>query len=61
MLIKPITCGAPARVSAADSIVIVTGGSRGIGRSVVQRLARDGLSIVVGYGSNLAAAASLSR
>ena len=37
-------------------VAIVTGGSRGIGRSVVQRLAGDGYSVVVGYGSNHAEA-----
>lgn len=35
---------------------IVTGGSRGIGRAVVQRLARDGFSVVVGYAGQKAAA-----
>jgi 3-oxoacyl-[acyl-carrier protein] reductase len=33
-------------------VVIVTGGSRGIGRSVVRQLAGEGCSVVVGYGSN---------
>jgi len=37
-------------------VAIVTGGSRGIGRSVVQRLAADGLRVAVGYASNRAAA-----
>jgi 3-oxoacyl-[acyl-carrier protein] reductase len=37
-------------------VAIVTGGSRGIGRRVVQRLAGDGYSVVVGYGSNHAEA-----
>lgn len=42
--------------TAAPRAAIVTGGSRGIGRSVVQRLAADGLSVAVGYGSNRAEA-----
>jgi 3-oxoacyl-[acyl-carrier protein] reductase len=37
-------------------VAIVTGGSRGIGRSVVQRLAADGHSIVIAYASNRAEA-----
>ncbi len=36
----------------APHVVIVTGGSRGIGRSVVRQLAGEGFSVVVGYGSN---------
>jgi 3-oxoacyl-[acyl-carrier protein] reductase len=39
-------------------VAIVTGGSRGIGRSVVRRLAEDGFSVVVGYGTNLTEASS---
>jgi 3-oxoacyl-[acyl-carrier protein] reductase len=37
-------------------VAIVTGGSRGIGRSVVQRLAGDGFSVAVGYAANRAEA-----
>jgi 3-oxoacyl-[acyl-carrier protein] reductase len=37
-------------------VAIVTGGSRGIGRSVVQRLAADGFAVAVGYASNRAEA-----
>jgi NAD(P)-dependent dehydrogenase (short-subunit alcohol dehydrogenase family) len=37
-------------------VAIVTGGSRGIGRRCAERLARDGLAVVVGYGSNEAEA-----
>ncbi|RMB84142.1 SDR family oxidoreductase [Streptomyces shenzhenensis] len=33
-------------------VAIVTGGSRGIGREVVTRLAADGLAVVVGYAGN---------
>lgn len=46
-------------MTAADAgglVAVVTGGSRGIGRAVVTRLARDGLAVVVGYAGNAAAA-----
>ncbi|MFK0256703.1 SDR family oxidoreductase [Streptomyces sp. NPDC090445] len=36
---------------------LVTGGSRGIGRAIAQRLARDGALVAVHYGRNEAAAA----
>lgn len=38
--------------TAAARVAIVTGGSRGIGRQVVDRLAADGYAVVVNYASN---------
>ncbi|MFI9321326.1 glucose 1-dehydrogenase [Kitasatospora aureofaciens] len=35
---------------------VVTGGSRGIGRAIVERLAREGADVVLGYASDRAAA-----
>lgn len=37
-------------------VAIVTGGSRGIGRGCVERLAEDGFAVVVGYSSHVAQA-----
>lgn len=33
-------------------VVVVTGGSRGIGRAVAQRLAAEGMAVVIGYANN---------
>jgi 3-oxoacyl-[acyl-carrier protein] reductase len=38
---------------------LVTGGSRGIGRAIVKRLAGDGASVVFSYAANADAAASV--
>ena len=44
--------------ASAPRVAIVTGGSRGIGRSVARHLAGDGFSIVIGYASNKGEAAA---
>jgi len=40
----------------APRVAVVTGGSRGIGRAVSERLARDGLAVVVNYPRDAASA-----
>ena len=39
-----------------SKVAIVTGGSRGIGRAIAQRLAQDGFAVAVNYAGNTAAA-----
>lgn len=43
-------------MTASGVTAVVTGGSRGIGRAVVERLARDGAAVVFSYASDKAAA-----
>jgi len=43
----------------SEKVALVTGGSRGIGRAVALRLARDGISVAVNYVASESAAAEL--
>lgn len=45
----------------AGKTAVVTGGSRGIGRAIVRRLARDGARVVFSYRRNKAAAVTLAK
>ncbi|MGG7611148.1 SDR family NAD(P)-dependent oxidoreductase, partial [Streptomyces sp. ZG43] len=47
---------ASAQPSASPRVAVVTGGSRGIGRRTVGRLAADGYAVVVGYAGHRDAA-----
>ncbi|MFC8428271.1 SDR family oxidoreductase [Streptomyces sp. NPDC057253] len=49
---SPDGLAAGARSTGSPRVAIVTGGSRGIGRRTVGRLAADGYAVVVGYGGN---------
>ncbi|MFF2540958.1 glucose 1-dehydrogenase [Kitasatospora sp. NPDC058063] len=51
--------GGPAPLT--GKAAVVTGGSRGIGRAVVRRLARDGAQVVLGYAHDERAAAEVVR
>jgi NAD(P)-dependent dehydrogenase (short-subunit alcohol dehydrogenase family) len=44
-----------------DSVVIITGGSRGIGRAAALKVAAQGFKVVVGYATNEAAAHDVVR
>jgi 3-oxoacyl-[acyl-carrier protein] reductase len=42
-------------------VAIVTGSSRGIGAAIVERLARDGFTVVINYSGSAAPAEDLAR
>lgn len=46
----------PNRLKLADRVAVITGGSRGIGRAVTERLVAIGVNVVVNYVSNRTAA-----
>lgn len=43
-------------VALGGKVAVVTGGSRGIGRAIAEKLAEDGASVVVGYANSKEAA-----
>ncbi len=55
-IVEDMTTNPGACAPAAARVAVVTGGSRGIGRAVSLKLARDGLAVVVNYAGDTAAA-----
>ena len=51
----------PALPDAAARVALVAGGSRGIGESIVRRLAADGFAVVINYAGNAAAAEAVAQ
>lgn len=48
-------------MSLSGKVIIVTGGSKGIGRAICQRLAQDGASVVVNFSRDASAADEVVR
>jgi 3-oxoacyl-[acyl-carrier protein] reductase len=44
-----------------SKVAMVTGGSRGIGAAIAERLARDGFTVVINYAGDVASAEALTR
>jgi acetoacetyl-CoA reductase len=42
-------------------VALVTGGTRGIGKSIVERLRSDGMAVAAGYSGNVEAAEATAR
>ncbi|KND93138.1 Tetrahydroxynaphthalene reductase [Tolypocladium ophioglossoides CBS 100239] len=49
----------PSSMSLSGKVILVTGGSNGLGKACVERLARDGASVVINYNRDGTSAAAL--
>ncbi len=55
-MVEDMTTNHQTHAAATERVAIVTGGSRGIGRAVAERLADDGFAVVVNYARDAASA-----
>jgi 3-oxoacyl-[acyl-carrier protein] reductase len=53
---SPLTLAKKSKQKSMNKVVIVTGGSRGIGKAISERLAKDGYTVVINYAGNADAA-----